>query len=47
MPHSIVGSVFKNFNIGEPHEDDNLKQMMWDYLGMTRIYTKRKGKSFL
>lgn len=44
MPHSVVGSVAKNFNIGEPLEDDRLKAMMWEYLGLTRIYTKRKGQ---
>ena len=44
MPHSIVGSVSQNFNIGEPLEDDLLKQKLWQYLGLTRIYTKRKGK---
>ena len=44
MPHSIVGSVAKHFNIGEPLEDDALKAMLWNYLGLTRIYTKRKGK---
>jgi small GTP-binding protein len=44
MPHSVVGSVNQKFNIGEPDEDDNLKQMMWKYLGLTRVYTKRKGK---
>lgn len=43
MPHSIVGSVNQKFNIGEPLEDDLLKQKMWEYLGLTRIYTKRKG----
>jgi small GTP-binding protein len=45
MPHSIVGSVNQKFNIGEPLEDDLLKQKMWEYLGLTRIYTKRKGES--
>lgn len=45
MPHSMVGSVHKQFNIGEPEEDDLLKQNMWKYLGLTRIYTKRKGES--
>ena len=45
MPHSIVGSVSKGFNIAEPLlEDDPLKRMMWEYLGLTRVYTKRKGK---
>lgn len=43
MPHSIVGSVNQRFNIGEPLEDDFLKQNIWKYLGLTRIYTKRKG----
>ena len=44
MPHSMVGSVAQRFNIGEPMEDDLLKQNLWKYLGLTRIYTKRKGK---
>ncbi|EEC51210.1 predicted protein [Phaeodactylum tricornutum CCAP 1055/1] len=43
MPYSIVGSVAQGFNISGPFEDDRLKQMMWDYLGLTRVYTKRKG----
>jgi uncharacterized protein len=43
QPHSIVGSVYKHWNIGLPHEDDLLKQKLWEYLGLTRIYTKRKG----
>jgi len=43
QPHSIVSSVNKNWNIGEPLEDDLVKQKMWDYLGLTRVYTKRKG----
>lgn len=43
MPHSMVGSVQEYLNIGEPHEDDRLKQKIWEYLGLTRIYTKRKG----
>ena len=30
--------------MGEPLEDDALKSMIWDYLGLTRIYTKRKGQ---
>jgi len=42
-PHSMCGSVAQNFNIGEPLEDDLLKQNLWKYLGLTRIYTKRKG----
>mmetsp|Transcript_25502 Transcript_25502/g.39207 ORF Transcript_25502/g.39207 Transcript_25502/m.39207 type:complete len:421 (-) Transcript_25502:261-1523(-) len=44
MPHSMVGSVNQRFNVGEAHEDDMLKQQMWKYLGLTRIYTKRKGQ---
>jgi len=44
MPHSIVGSVAKNFNVGEPLDDDLLKAKMWEYLGLTRIYTRRKGQ---
>ena len=43
MPHSIVGSVVQGFNIGQPLEDDPLKRKMWDYLGLTRVYTKRRG----
>lgn len=38
-----MGSCGQHFNIGEPHEDDPLKTMMWKYLGLTRIYTKQKG----
>jgi small GTP-binding protein len=41
--HSVVGSVMNQYNIGEPLEDDFLKQKMWEYLGLTRVYTKRKG----
>ena len=44
MPYSVVGSVAQHFNIGEPDEDDLLKSTLWEYLGLTRIYTKRKGK---
>jgi len=44
MPHSCVGSVAKFFNIAGPLEDDPLKRKMWNYLGLTRIYTKRKGQ---
>lgn len=46
MPYSIVGSVAMKFNIGEPHEDDLVKSKMWEYLVLTRIYTKRKGAFF-
>ena len=45
MPHSIVGSVAQYFNIAGPFEDDLLKTKLWEYLGLTRIYTKRKGTS--
>jgi len=44
MPHSVVGSVNLKMNIGEPDEDDLLKSKMWEYLGLTRIYTKRRGQ---
>ena len=44
MPHSLVGSVHKRFNVGEPDEEDALKAIIWRYLGLTRIYTKRKGQ---
>mmetsp|Transcript_16906 Transcript_16906/g.35494 ORF Transcript_16906/g.35494 Transcript_16906/m.35494 type:complete len:420 (+) Transcript_16906:151-1410(+) len=44
MPHSLVGSVAKKYNVGGPLEDDPLKAMIWKYLGLTRIYTKRKGQ---
>eukprot|EP00588_Corethron_pennatum_P012689 CAMPEP_0194267560 /NCGR_PEP_ID=MMETSP0169-20130528/2042_1 /TAXON_ID=218684 /ORGANISM="Corethron pennatum, Strain L29A3" /LENGTH=418 /DNA_ID=CAMNT_0039008443 /DNA_START=107 /DNA_END=1363 /DNA_ORIENTATION=+ len=44
QPHSLVGSVYKNYNIGEANEDDLVKASMWKYLGLTRIYTKRKGQ---
>jgi small GTP-binding protein len=43
MPHSTVGSVHQRMNIGEAEDDDFLKATMWKYLGLTRIYTKRKG----
>lgn len=43
MPHSLVGSVKQGFNIGHPLEDDPLKAKMWEYLGLTRVYTKRRG----
>jgi ribosome-interacting GTPase 1 len=43
MPHSIVGSVAMGFNIGKPLDDDLVKRKLWEYLGLTRAYTKRKG----
>eukprot|EP00548_Thalassiothrix_antarctica_P012976 CAMPEP_0194172038 /NCGR_PEP_ID=MMETSP0154-20130528/6561_1 /TAXON_ID=1049557 /ORGANISM="Thalassiothrix antarctica, Strain L6-D1" /LENGTH=407 /DNA_ID=CAMNT_0038884573 /DNA_START=89 /DNA_END=1312 /DNA_ORIENTATION=+ len=44
QPHSLVGSVKSGFNIHEANEDDPLKAKMWEYLGLTRIYTKRRGQ---
>jgi ribosome-interacting GTPase 1 len=44
MPHSIVGSVQMGFNIGEEDEDDLVKTKIWEYLGLTRIFTKRRGQ---
>ena len=44
MPHSIVGSVYNKYNVGEPEDDDLIKREIWKYLGLTRIYTKRKGQ---
>lgn len=45
MPHSCVGSVRSEFNVSADHlSDDHLKTNMWRYLGLTRIYTKRKGQ---
>lgn len=44
MPYSLVGSVMKKYNVAEPLEDDPLKAMIWEYLGLTRVYTKRKGQ---
>jgi ribosome-interacting GTPase 1 len=45
MPHSCVGSVRGGFNISPDHrEDDLLKATLWKYLGLTRVYTKRKGQ---
>jgi len=44
MEHSVVGSVQMNFNIGGPLDDDLVKQKLWEYLGLTRVYTKRKGR---
>lgn len=36
-PHSTVVSVNEDFNL------DYLLEVMWEYLGLTRIYTKRRG----
>jgi len=38
MPHSTVMSVNNNLNM------DYLIEKIWDYLGLTRIYTKRRGQ---
>jgi ribosome-interacting GTPase 1 len=43
MPYSMVGSVQMHFNIAGPDEDDLLKRKLWECLGLTRVYTKRKG----
>merc|ERR1712226_1757761 len=32
------------FNVKGADEDDLSKCMIWEYLGLTRIYTKRKGQ---
>ena len=37
MPNSMIISVHANLNL------DRLLEQMWEYLGLTRIYTKRKG----
>ena len=38
MPHSTVMSVNNNLNM------DYLVEQIWEYLGLTRIYTKRRGQ---
>ncbi|OEU16847.1 P-loop containing nucleoside triphosphate hydrolase protein [Fragilariopsis cylindrus CCMP1102] len=38
-----VRFAIKNLILVIPLEDDLIKQKMWEYLGLTRIYTKRKG----
>lgn len=37
-PDSIVVSVYMNLNL------DVMLQKMWDYLGLLRVYTKRRGQ---
>jgi ribosome-interacting GTPase 1 len=45
MPYSLVGSVKGGFNINPDHRgDDLIKTTLWKYLGLTRIFTKRKGQ---
>jgi ribosome-interacting GTPase 1 len=41
MPDSIVISIYLKLNIEE------MLQSMWEYLGLIRIYTKRRGKDEL
>ena len=38
-PHSVVISIYLNLNI------DYMLQMMWKYMGLIRIYTKRRGQA--
>ena len=38
LPDSVVISIYMNLNI------DYLLQKMWQYMGLIRIYTKRRGK---
>jgi len=38
-PHSIVISCNMSLNL------DRLLDRIWDYLGLTRIYTKRRGQA--
>lgn len=38
-PDSIVISIYMNLNL------DVMLQKMWDYLGLIRIYTKRRGQA--
>ena len=37
-PDSVVISIYMNLNL------DFMLQKMWDYLGLIRIYTKRRGQ---
>lgn len=38
-PDSVVISIYMNLNL------DYLLQRMWDYMGLIRIYTKRRGQA--
>ena len=38
-PDSVVISIYLNLNI------EFMLQKMWHYLGLTRIYTKRRGQA--
>jgi C-terminal region of MMR_HSR1 domain/TGS domain len=37
LPNSIVASVYMKLNL------DKLLEQMWEYMGLIRIYTKKKG----
>ena len=37
-PHSIVISIYMKLNL------DVMLRMMWEYLGLVRVYTKRRGQ---
>jgi uncharacterized protein len=37
LPNSIVASVYMQLNL------DKLLEQMWEYMGLIRIYTKKKG----
>ena len=39
MPHSVVISIYMNLNL------DFLLQQIWKYMGLIRIYTKRRGQA--
>ena len=38
-PDSVVISIYMELNL------DYMLQRMWDYLGLLRIYTKRRGQT--
>ena len=38
-PHSVVISIYLNLNL------DTMLKMMWDDLGLIRVYTKRRGQA--
>lgn len=38
LPHSVVISIYMNLNL------DTLLQRIWEYMGLVRIYTKRRGQ---
>lgn len=45
MPHSLVGSVAKKFNIAEPLEDDPLKVRVNSRLFSLKSHMKSKGRN--